>query len=430
MMQEAVSRYIAIRPFDAIPAAAMEQDDDTARVDAIREDLRASAEELPAAGLEYAAALAEIPSDPAQGGYVTLPQFNALVLEPPAGTPKETLREALGDGYVVVPNFELALPDASLGQAVAAADVKAVLDALPEHTGIQQSREESNSGAGAVVAVLDTGCDSGHTEFRDRSVTFASVVPDVSKPINRMMAFDPGSHGTHVSGIVAGKVVGIAPDVDLITASVMESDTFKTTALRVVKALYWLVELLNEDAYKGKPVILNMSLGFDPKKIPDAQMEDLASTLEAMHRLIQQLVEARQILPVVAIGNSGPDTSCAPGFFPECLAVGAIDYESAEWPDSSGGFGPEGFDQECNPDISGYGVDVVSAVPRSPEGDSLYERKSGTSMATPYVTAIAALVAAKTQLEGTELRTHLLEHALPLQLSAERAGKGLARYAL
>jgi subtilisin family serine protease len=313
---------------------------------------------------------------------------------------------------------------------VAAADVQPVLDALPESTGVKASREEGNLGKGVVVAVLDTGCDADHDEFRERMITFASVVPDVASPVNLVRAIDAGTHGTHVNGIVAGKVVGIAPDVDLVSASVMESDTFRTTALRVVKALYWLVELLNEEHYKDKPVILNMSLGFDPKKLTEEEREDLESTLKAMHLLIQQLMASRRILPVVAIGNSGPDTSCAPGFFPECLAVGAVNYQSAEWPRSSGGFGPAGFEQECNPDISGYGVDVVSAVPRDYEGASRYESKSGTSMAAPYVTGIAALVAAKTGLHGTELREHLLSNALPLELSAERAGKGLAVYAL
>jgi subtilisin family serine protease len=425
-----VARYIAIRPLDVGPPPAAGLAEEGDRIDAIREDLVASAKELPAMGLERADRVADIPADPSQGGFVTLPEFNALLLEPPVGTPKEAMQEKLDESYVLARNFTLSLPETALGEPVSAADVRPILDVLADRTGVRESHEEGNRGAGTVVAVLDTGCDGAHREFDGRKIEFAEIPQDLKVPLNRVDAFDAGTHGTHVTGIAAGEVVGIAPETDLINASVMESDTLTTTALRVMKALYWLVELLKEDRYKGKPVILNMSLGFDPNDIPAEEQEGLEDTLKAMHLLIQQLVVSRQILPVVAIGNSGPDTSCAPGFFPESLAVGAIDYEDASWPDSSGGFGPTGFDQECNPDIVGYGVNVVSAVPGSSNGEPNYERKNGTSMATPYVTGVAALVAAKTGLQGLELREHLIDNAIALGLEPARGGSGLARYCL
>jgi subtilisin family serine protease len=415
---EEPTRYIAIRPLDGGP------------IDAIRDDLVDSAKELPAIGLERAARVADIPEDPRQGGFVTLPEFNALLLEPPAGTPKEAVQEKLDDTYVVAPDFTLSLPETALGEPVAAAEVRPVLEVLAERTGVRESHESGNRGAGAVVAILDTGCDGRHREFEGSKLEFAEIPQNLRQPLNRADPFDAGTHGTHVTGIAGGKVVGIAPEADLINASVMESDTLTTTALRVMKALYWLVELLKEDRYRDKPVILNLSLGFDPKDIPEEEKDGLEDTLRAMRLLIQQLVVSRQILPVVAIGNSGPDTSCAPGFFPESLAVGAVDYENASWPKSSGGFGPTGFDQECNPDITGYGVDVVSAVPGGANGEPSYERKNGTSMATPYVAGIAALVAAKTGLHGLELREHLIKHAIPLELEPARGGAGLARYYL
>ena len=425
-MQEAIRRYIAIRPFDHVPDTGGA--DDAGRLSVIRNDLVGSARALGRVGLEFSAGLAEIPSDPARGGFVTLPEFNALVIEPPAGTPEDEVREALSDDYVLVPNFTLSLPEAALGQAVDAAEVEPAASVLPAGSGVPESHDEGNRGAGVVVAILDTGCDAGHSEFTGRKIAFGSVPPDLKQPIRRVLGFDAGTHGTHVTGIVGGAVVGVAPGAELINASVMESDTLTTTALRVMKALYWLVELLKDERYKDKPVILNLSLGFDPKAIPDDEKEHLGETLRAMRLLMQQLVVSRRILPVVAIGNSGPDTACAPGFFPECLAVGAVDYENGSWAKSSGGLGSPGFEQECNPDICGYGVDVVSGVPRDPEGDSMYERKSGTSMATPYVSGIAALVAAKTGLQGLDLRTHLIDHALDIGLDAERGGKGLVRY--
>jgi subtilisin family serine protease len=424
-------RYIAIRPIDVGPPPGAGLAEDGDRIDAIREDLAASAGDLTSIGLERAAKVADIPKDPQQGGFVTLPEFNALFLEPPVGTPKEAMQEKLDESYVVVPNFALSLPETALGDPVAAADVRPILEVLADRTGVRESHESGNRGAGTVVAILDTGCDGRHREFDGRQIEFVEVAEDVGLPLKHGEASDAGTHGTHVTGIAAGKVVGIAPETEVINASVMESETLNATVLRLTKALYWLVELLKEERYKDKPVILNLSLGFDPNTLSEEERkEGLENKLKALHLLIQQLVVVRQILPVVAIGNSGPDTSCAPGFFPESLAVGAVDYEDASWPDSSGGFGPAGFDQECNPDIAGYGVKVVSAVPGSSNGEPNYESKNGTSMATPYVAGIAALVAAKTGLQGLELREHLIGKAISLGLEPARGGAGLARYCL
>jgi hypothetical protein len=115
-MPDEPTRYIAIRPIDVgppPPAGLAEQVD---RIDAIREDLVASAHDLPAMGLEFANRVADIPADPEQGGFVTLPEFNALFLEPPAGTTVEAMQEKLDESYVIVPNFELSLPEIALGE--------------------------------------------------------------------------------------------------------------------------------------------------------------------------------------------------------------------------------------------------------------------------------------------------------------------------
>jgi serine protease AprX len=427
-MDTTTTHYIAIRPVDSGPE--MRGADHEAWLSDVRSDLRATSSGLEDAGWQYSAGLADLPPEPDRGGFITLPEFNALVIEPPVGTPEEAVREALADGYVVAPDFALSLPPTALGEPVAEADVRPVVDALPAQTEVRASHEKGNRGQGAVVAVFDSGCDADHREFTGREIAFAFAPPAKDERIREALAFDSGTHGTHVTGIVAGGVVGVAPDVELVHAAVMESDTHVTTALRVMKAFYWLVELLEQDRYKGKPVILNMSLGFDPRDVPPSQQAALDDILKTMRLLMQQLVSMRQILPVVAIGNSGPDTACAPGFFPECLAVGALDYTNGSWVKSSGGTGAPGFEQDCNPDIAGYGVEVVSSVPRKRQGESPYERKSGTSMAAPYVAGIAALVAAETGLRGIELRDHLLSKALDVGLDPERAGQGLARYAL
>ena len=84
-----------------------------------------------------------------------------------------------------------------------------------------------------------------------------------------------------------------------------------------------------------------------------------------------------------SIGNDGPDSVRAPGFFPEPLSVGAVAYDRTSWETSSGGYAPEPFQTRMCPDIAGFGVKVVSCTGRDPQGKSHWGWKSGTSMATP-----------------------------------------------
>ena len=81
------------------------------------------------------------------------------------------------------------------------------------------------------------------------------------------------------------------------------------------------------------------------------------------------------------------------------------------------------------PDIAGYGVDIISSYERTIRNRSLYSRMSGTSMATPYVAGIAALYAAQdSTLQGKALWQRLVDTALPLSAPPDRVGAGLARF--
>ena len=129
------------------------------------------------------------------------------------------------------------------------------------------------------------------------------------------------------------------------------------------------------------------------------------------------------VLPVVAIGNDGPGQMRAPGLFPETLSVGAVN-EMLQ-PAWFSGSGQSTFANKTEPDIVGPGVNVLSSLMRRSDQRSLYEEMSGTSMAAPYVTGIAALyAAADPSLNGEALRQTLLATALPLDAPAERVGGG------
>jgi subtilisin family serine protease len=295
----------------------------------------------------------------------------------------------------------------------------------PAESGVAEAHARGITGEGVMVGVLDTGIDADHLEFRKRRVDFRYVpLRPTDGAARSVLGFDTNGHGTHVAGVIAGRNVGVAPDVDLLVAAVIESETVRTSLERVMIALDWMLShvLLPENA--DKPFILNMSLGFRREWIAATQVQ---TVVEGMQLLLRMLVEDFDVLPVAAIGNDGPGTVRAPAYFPECLSVGAVgpDLRTAWF--SGGGLSP--VDQQPKPDIVGYGVDVLSALERNLDRGSIYAQKSGTSMAAPYVTGIAALLAsANPGLQGRALRQHLLANALPLEEGGARVGAGLARF--
>jgi len=174
-----------------------------------------------------------------------------------------------------------------------------------------------------LVGVLDTGCDADHLEFRQKRIDFRYVSPldPVTNAMRPIQGFDTDGHGTHVCGIIAGRNVGVARDVTLMAAAVVNSESLQTNLERVVVGLDWMLSRFESRENISKPTIINMSLAFTLATIAAPQGQNIVT---AMTSLLDDLV-AVDVLLVAAIGNDGPGVVRMPACFPEVLSVGAVD---------------------------------------------------------------------------------------------------------
>jgi subtilisin family serine protease len=222
------------------------------------------------------------------------------------------------------------------------------------------------TGEGIIVGHLDTGADGEHPALKSAFHAFAEFDDlgfEVKPP---PPAHDSAEHGTHTAGTIAGRTVagraiGMAPKALLASAMVIESGN---VTARILAGMDWVVG-------QGAK-ILSMSLGFR-----GFQNDFLAIT---------QILRSRGILPVFAVGNEGPGTSRSPGNYAEALSVGAM-AETETVADFSGSQRFARPNDPLVPDLVGPGVAVVSAKPGGG-----YQEMDGTSMATPHVAGLAALL--------------------------------------
>ncbi len=236
-------------------------------------------------------------------------------------------------------------------------------------------------GEGATVAVIDTGIDpdhpdltvSGWAEYDDNGDLVSDDVAD---------ARDGNGHGTHVAGTVAGGnaseiAIGVAPEASLYGIKVFDDDGGNATFARVIAGM--------EHAATDSDVdVLQMSLGANE---PRSELIDPVRNARDMNKIV-----------VASSGNSGQGTSSSPANVYDSLAVGAVNEtrgvagfssgETVTTEDTWGSDAPDDWpDEYVVPDVSAPGVSVYSAEPGGVYGD-----KSGTSMAAPHVSGVAALM--------------------------------------
>lgn len=226
--------------------------------------------------------------------------------------------------------------------------------------------DQGLSGKGVTVGHLDTGADGKHPALKGAFAAFAEFdsfgvqVTPAPKP------HDTDEHGTHTAATIAGRPVnkrsvGVAPKSLLASAIVIEGGN---VIARILGGMDWSIA-------QGVR-ILSMSLGLR------GFVDDFLA--------ITQILRSKNVLPVFAVGNEGPGTSRSPGNYSESVSIGAHDRNGAIADFSSS----QRFvrtDDPLVPDIVAPGVDVISAKPGGG-----FQSLSGSSMATPHIAGLAALL--------------------------------------
>lgn len=244
-----------------------------------------------------------------------------------------------------------------------------------EQTGAAAAHARGVTGQGVKVAILDSGVDADHAELAGKVLAYRNFTDDGPE--------DALGHGTHVAGIAAGegardiedggranRVLGIAPDAELIIAKVCGNEGWCAEGA-IMEAVEWAVA-------QGADV-MNLSLG-GGAFADHCDGDPLAAKL---NWAVNQGVTV-----VAAAGNGGElgEGVAVPACGSKVIAVGAVDASDTVQPWSSYG----------RPlDLVAPGLGILSAlscqsVQTCPEAG--YGKASGTSMAAPHVAGAAALL--------------------------------------
>lgn len=231
---------------------------------------------------------------------------------------------------------------------------------------------EITTGKNVVVGIIDTGVDRWHPELADRIVYTNNLVEADQS------SFDLDEHGTAVAGVIGSAanndlgIVGVAPDARLMVfkACSQERSSRRTScdSVSIIKAI--------NDALRQQPDILNLSL---------------AGPQDPMIERLLRIASQKGIVVIAAVDEQRGRDQSFPANMAEVIAVGTSLSLTAPQDDV----------------VLAPGVDMLTTAP-----GSTYGFKSGSSMATAYVSGIAALMKEKVpSLTGDQVRLLLRDSA-------------------
>ena len=250
--------------------------------------------------------------------------------------------------------------------------------------------ENNISGKNINVAILDTGI------FSHNSLNILKQIDFTGEGTN-----DLNGHGTHIAGIIASKDIkytGVAFDANLFNVKVL-NQYGSGYASDVIKGIEWAVD--------NGANIISLSLG--------AQLTNCDGT-DAVSRSVDKASE--KSIVIVAAGNLGPGekTISSPGCAKQAITVGATEGNNVA---SFSSRGPTA-DNRIKPDVVAPGVRITSTWINNE-----FKSLSGTSMATPFVSGLIALLLEQdSTLTTSDLKEILSSSSTDLDLNENIQGYG------
>ncbi|KAI8809074.1 peptidase S8/S53 domain-containing protein [Cladochytrium replicatum] len=241
----------------------------------------------------------------------------------------------------------------------------------------------SSAGEDVDVYVIDTGIKVNHPLFEGRAVEGASFV-------NGGEGGDGNGHGTHVAGTIASSTFGIAKKATVISVRVLDADGQGANS-GVIGGVNFVVQ--ESKANPSRPCVINMSLG--------------GSASATLDRAVNTAINQGCVV-VAAAGNENQDAcNTSPARVTNVISVGAIDPRTDRMPTFSN-FG------RCV-DINAPGVKIRSTWIGNSNTDGRNGKTntiSGTSMSSPHVAGVVALLLADSpNLSAIEVRDKLVSIA-------------------
>jgi subtilisin family serine protease len=334
-----------------------------------------------------AAAVLALAVSGAAGARTTGPTWSTYIV---------TLRPAAGDSHAAAADashrfggrvsyvysnalsgFAITLPDAAAARLAADPHVQSVeldgvvtadttqvgatwgLDRIDQHLRpLSGTYAYTSTGAGVTAYIIDTGIRFSHSEFGGRATSGFDAVDGGS-------ADDCNGHGTHVAGTVGGSTYGVAKGVQLVAVRVLDCNGSGTWS-GVIAGIDWVTG--NHQA--GHPAVANMSLGGGANSAVDAAVRNSI---------------AGGVAYAIAAGNGNrggkAQDACttSPARVTEAMTVSATDSSDTK---------PRWANTGTCVDWFAPGVSITSSWNTS---DTATNTISGTSMATPHTTGVAAL---------------------------------------